>query len=112
MARPLWYILNDDKTLRPVKGLLEWAEWAGVDESRHIVAHTMINDERVFVSTIFLGVDHNWRDTGESILFETMIFGGEHDRYQARCSTWEQALRQHAIACGMVEGKVSRFRHG
>jgi hypothetical protein len=30
--------------------------------------------------------------------FETMIFGGPLDQYQARVPTWEQALEQHEEA--------------
>lgn len=37
---------------------------------------------------------------GPPILFETMIFGGEHDQYQERCSTWEQARKAHPDAGG------------
>lgn len=44
----------------------------------------------VRVSTVFLGLDHFGR-VGEPVLWETMIFGGAHDGYQARYTsrrTW------------------------
>jgi hypothetical protein len=55
----------------------------------------------VEVSTVFLGLDHAW-GKGPPMLFETMIFGGEHDQYQERCSTWEQAEEMHRRACALA----------
>ena len=53
--------------------LLEWAEWFEHFELRNI-AQTEIS-ENVRVSTVFLGIDHNFLDDGPPILFETMVFG-------------------------------------
>lgn len=51
----------------------------------------------VRVSTIFLGMDHSMGD-GPPLLFETMIFGGEHDQYQRRYTTYEEAQEGHRKA--------------
>jgi hypothetical protein len=55
----------------------------------------------VIVSTVFLGTDHSFGN-GPPLLFETMIFGGEHNEYQERCGTWEQAEAMHERACKMA----------
>lgn len=55
----------------------------------------------VSVSTVFLGMDHSFGG-GEPVLFETMIFGGEHDQYQERYCTWDEAEKGHQIACDLV----------
>lgn len=79
----------------------QWSEWmtehkyaprrAGrADDCR--VARTEIDGVRV--STVFLGIDHGY-DTGEPILFETMVFGGELDQEQERYCTWDEAERGH-----------------
>jgi hypothetical protein len=47
------------------------------------------------VSTVFLGFDHRLIGAGEPILFETMIFGGDHDCYQERYETEAQAVAGH-----------------
>jgi hypothetical protein len=54
------------------------------------------------VSTVFLGMDH--RMIGESlpVLWETMIFGGEHDQYQERYTSHEDALAGHQKALDLV----------
>lgn len=63
------------------------------------VVHVKLTEfkNRDRVSTVFLSLDHNWGD-GPPILFETMIFGGEHDGYQERYRTWEEAEEGHEIA--------------
>src|SRR5580692_3419733 len=49
-----------------------------------------------WVSTVFLGLDHNFFGDGPPILFETMAFwAGEHGEEQDRCSTWLEAERMH-----------------
>jgi hypothetical protein len=93
------YILKDRKPMK-VEGreLLGWRRWMQMNE-RH-VAETKINDVRV--STVFLGVDHNFFDDGPPLLFETVIFGGPHDGWQKRSPTWEQAETIHAQACAIA----------
>lgn len=85
--------------MTPVKcDLLTWAAWFENSEHRR-VAHEERNGVRV--STMFLGIDHQWGE-GPPLLYETMIFGGAHDQYQERCSTWEQAEAMHATACAIA----------
>lgn len=73
---------------------------SGVDPWR--VAETEIGDVRI--STVFLGMDHRFRDEGPPILFETMIFGGRLDNFQDRCCTWDEAEAMHAEAVKQVRG--------
>ncbi len=85
----------------PVKcTLLEWGAWFETDERR--IDQTDIGD--VHISTVFLGIDHNYNLTGRPVLFETMIFGGEHDQYQDRCCTYDEAKKMHTKALWMVRG--------
>jgi hypothetical protein len=90
------YIL-EGKT--PVKtDLMTWARWFETRKGRH-VAQTKQGDVRV--STVFLGLNHQWGD-GPPLVFETMIFGGEHDQYQERYSTWDEAEAGHRKACELA----------
>jgi hypothetical protein len=93
------YIL-DGHTPVEATSLLEWAEWTEKNREARRVAIDMIDN--VKVSTVFLGLDHNWGD-GPPILFETMIFGGPSDGFQDRCSTWEEAEAMHLKAIKMLE---------
>lgn len=82
-------------------GLMEWAQW--IETHERVVKQELI--DQVKVSTVFLGLDHQFGD-GPPLLFETMIFGGPHDGYQERCSTWEQAEEQHKVALQLVRGEM------
>lgn len=84
------YILNGHKAVA-CDDLMKWAKWYETVD-RH-VAKTDISDE-VNVSTVFLGLNHNYGD-GEPVLFETMVFGGELDEEMERYSTWEEAKEGH-----------------
>jgi hypothetical protein len=79
----------------PCYDTLEWAT-AFEYKNRRIALTEFENGDRV--STVFLGINHNYSNKGAPILFETMIFGGEHDGYQERYCTWEEAEEGHKRA--------------
>jgi hypothetical protein len=55
------------------------------------------------ISTVFLGLDHSFRECDAPLVFETMVFDGPQDyEYQTRCSTWDGALDMHKKACNYV----------
>jgi hypothetical protein len=86
----------------PEPDLLTWAE--SFEHCDRHVAKTRVLD-LCEVSTIFLGIDHNWSREGPPVLFETMIFwGGDRSgslgdaQEQCRCCTWAEAEAMHAEA--------------
>ena len=95
------YILRD-KRPEQVFDLMEWARaMQNVDRQ---VARTEVGD--VTISTVFLGLDHDFTGFGPPILFETMIFGGEHDQYQDRYSSWSEAEAGHLRAVAIAKGEI------
>jgi hypothetical protein len=92
--RCIKFVLDDDNNPVPEPNLNKWAMWMEANHPRH-VGWTQITSE-VVVSTVFLGVDHNWGDDPRPILFETMVFGGERDNDQYRFHTWDEAAAFHA----------------
>lgn len=76
------------------------------DPSYRIVAQTNIDVARV--STIWLGIDHRFMQSGPPILFETMIFGYEFelDGYQHRYTTEEEARTGHDVIVAQVETQL------
>lgn len=96
------YILDPDNPHEPKEvGFDEWVEWSrvawepldgGVGLRR--VDRTVIDGD-CFVSTVFLSLDHNFTFRGPPILFETLVFGGEHDGLMQRYSTWDEAALGH-----------------
>jgi hypothetical protein len=83
---------------------LAWAKW--METADRQVAKTLLPGE-VEVSTVFLGVNHRSIDPGAPMLFETMIFGGKHDRYMTRCTTWEQAEKMHEKAVELAKNAAN-----
>ena len=95
------YKLNEQGEPVPCSGLMDWAMWFESSENQRIVARDEIGDVRV--STIFLGLDHNWRLEGPPILWETMTFGGGIEQECERCAgSREQALAMHATVLAHV----------
>jgi len=78
--------------------LMEWAlSYENMTEEARRVARTALDGE-VVVSTVWLGLDHQWAPAGPPLIFETMIFGGPLDGETWRYATEEQALAGHAYA--------------
>lgn len=102
MNRIRHYVLRGREPV-PCEDFVEWGRWFETAD-RH-VARTDIGG--VFVSTVFLGLDHNWAG-GEPILFETMTFfddreiEGWHELHVRRCSTWLEAETQHELTVAEV----------
>lgn len=65
-----------------------------------------------WISTVFLGLDHNYSREGSPILFETMIFSDTFEDsdldYCERCSTWREALKMHRDAIEHVKLLISQ----
>lgn len=62
----------------------------------------------ITVSTVFLVVNHEFIGDGPPILFETMVFGGDHDEFQLRYHTWEMAEFGHTLTVLWLMGYGDR----
>jgi|SRR6185503_9265685 len=100
----------DGKQPVRVADTLEWARWFEDFEGRR-VACDEIGDVRV--STVFLGLDHQYGD-GPPLLFETMVFGGPLDGEMDRYSTWDEAAAGHVAMTVRVTlaAKEGEAHHG
>lgn len=100
--RSSYYVPDENGNPVPAS-MLEWAKWFETHD-RHIANDTI---DGVQISTVFLGLDHSWSG-GKPVLWETMIFGGEHNEYQQRYTSREDALKGHEIAKRMVRGECEK----
>lgn len=87
---------NDDR-----RALLRWGR---VFEcmKRRTVGKTVVRNLKV--STVFLGLNHQYCKGGPPLIFETMVFGMKDDELQWRYSTLKQAQKGHAAAVRYAEG--------
>lgn len=70
------------------------------EEDPTVIAAERVAD--VWVSTIWLGIDHRFGSAGPPLVFETMVFGGPLDGEQWRWSTPDEARAAHARAVAKV----------
>lgn len=94
---PHRYVLDGREPV-PCDDLLAWALWFETAE-RHLARTELPGG--AYVSTVFLGMDHNFagRASGRAhvpVLFETLVFGGDHDGLCERTATWAEAEAAHA----------------
>lgn len=94
-----YYLLDKDKKPYPVS--LEESYKLYNDRDMKITQQDKIGDVRV--STVFLSMDHARIGETTPVLWETMIFGGEHDGYQERYTSHEDALAGHQRALDLVK---------
>lgn len=83
--------------------LITWARWFEDGNNRR-VAETFVGDVRI--STVVLGADHSFGFAVKPLWFETMIFGGDHDQYQDRYETLEEAMQGHEKAVAVAKGEI------
>ena len=95
------YILNESGEPVRCDDVLTWGKVYEAQRDLRIVGSDAVGDD-IRVSTVFLGLDHRFGAPGEPVLWETMIFGGEHDGYCDRYTSREAAVNGHAAALAMV----------
>lgn len=88
---PKYYVLDEDNNPVEAADHYEWVKF--FRSGNRQTAEDFVRNARV--STVFLGLDHNYSGEGPPLLFETMIFGGKLDGGQWRYSTREEALAGH-----------------
>lgn len=87
--------------------LRRWGKW--MQAADRVVSETIVGRVvgttivgGVLVSTVFLGIDYRF-DDGPPLLFETIVFDGEHDMAMERYSTWEEAEAGHAAMVAKIK---------
>lgn len=104
------YILINKKPVLE-KNLIKWASHQSVKD-RVVIQERFGKD--IFISTVFLGIDHNYFVENDPILFETMAKRkGQWRDEQFRYKTWEEAYKGHFKFCKLIlnNRKKVKTRH-
>lgn len=103
------YYILDGREIKKVD-LMTWARWLETNRDDKIVKQEDVGN--FWVSTVFLGLDHNWGD-GPPILFETMVFKRDADGkvgfcevHGDRCCTYDEAEEMHKQCCAYVRTRL------
>lgn len=100
MSRARYYVLDPDGQPRPEPDVLRWALWFEQSDLTRVVARDEVG--AACVSTVFLGLDHNFSMRGPPLLWETCVFRGELATEGRRSATRDDALRAHAAFLARV----------
>lgn len=100
-----YYLKGHDVVIEP--NFTKWAK--EFEKGTKKVARTVIKKRflwiipigEVLISTVFLGLDCGFGE-GSPQIFETMVFGGNHDSEQKRYATWNEAEKGHQEMVNMV----------
>ncbi len=111
-GRPMYWVLRGHKAV-PAKDVIEWGVFFEEIANRRVAEDFIRQPEQdpVRVSTVFIGMDHNFFSEGPPLLFESMVFGGPLDETLYRYATWDEAEAGHRMLIdeAVVEGKVSTW---
>lgn len=102
------YILKNRVVVRAAS-MEEWSAFFSSDE--RVVAKTTCQQDGIWVSTVFLGIDHRFGAAGPPLLFETMAFpndGTMEDLDCGRYSTWDEAESGHWEMVEKFGGEVNK----
>jgi hypothetical protein len=97
-----YYIETKDGQVSQVDNIMDWARYFSADD--RVVAKTELAG--VEVSTVFLGLDHNFGE-GPPILYETMVFGGPLDEEMERYHTRAEAAAGHEMMVARVRDAIA-----
>ena len=96
------YVLLENGEAVPEPDLMMWAVW--METNTLIIRQDAYG--KVLISTVFLGVDMRHLGVGPPVLFETMVFGGAHDRTTRRYATRTEAEIGHMETLNLVSKSI------
>ena len=99
------YVLDLDGQPLPCDDLLVWAQW--FEQHDRTLAKDLVAG--VGISTVFLGLDHNFCG-GPPVLWESLVFGGPLDGEQRRYQSREEALAGHTELVAAVTAALAAAR--
>lgn len=88
------YVLDADGHPRQADDLTAWVQW--MESNKRIVRQDTIGD--VFISTVFLGLDHGIGLSEHPILWETMVFIEPWFKGNISDGMWRFSSRERALA--------------
>lgn len=101
--KTLYAILDESGNVLTNIPMLEWAHWFERNRAQQRIGNDEI--EGHLVSTVFLGLNHQFHPKAKPLWFETMVFGPyatvgpfgpeRNSLWHERCETKSEAVIQH-----------------
>jgi hypothetical protein len=127
---PQHAVLDESGEPRPA-ALMEWANWFEHNYHQRVIVRTNIERERpgagpelYTVSTVFLGVNHQYLPNAKPLWFETMVFGPPYlkfyeylnktdtvrdDLWRRQTTTKTQAIETHAEGLAWLKNYLAQL---
>ena len=102
-----YYILDEDGD--PIESTMqEWSSWFSQNGGVRQVSYNFFEYDfgKIGVSTVFMGMDHNYSGSGVLHIFETMIFRDNGSEVVWRGPTRGEALAAHDKACDFIRDEI------
>lgn len=98
-SRGMFYTLDDEQREHPAQDVVEWGLWFNESEDERRIG--FYENDRVEVSTVFIGINLNYRQ-GQPLLYETLVRwdNGQEETY--RYSTRREAEVGHQAIVELV----------
>ncbi len=97
------YILKNGRIKRV--DFMTWARWFEHSYNERVISRTDVGPYTV--STVFLGLDHNFFGEGPAILFESIVFCGRRStELQTRYATMGAAKKGHAYLVAEMRSRI------
>lgn len=110
--RGMCYVLDSDGNPVVEPDPVTWSRWYESNYDLRTLGRDHVYGpkfNRLYtVSTVFLGLDHDFGGQGQPVLWETMIFGQWEGKDQWRYTSREDALKGHAAAVDMARRHIRR----
>lgn len=113
MGKPMYYKRNGEPYPDGMSGVMQWGEDFKNPAIKIVKQETLPNG--LFVSTVWLGIDHNHYEDDCIIIFETMVFqkGDEEEKlgeevFCDRYSTEAEALEGHKAVVERFSKETSK----
>ncbi len=109
MPEAKFYILKNGRPVL-VRDVAVWGRWFDSSFESRVVEQTIVGG-KYKVSTVFLGLDHNFSGEGRPILFESMVFTADGMKTSdvldiRRYSTLGKAKQGHFEYVEMLKKKI------
>ena len=100
------YLLDENK--KPYAVTIEESFKLYDDFDMRIVKSEYLDNEKICVSTVFLGYNGaHYGAEDKPLFFETMVFGGDYDGYMVRYETYQQAVEGHNEIVNKIKSKLN-----
>lgn len=108
-----YHVLTDSHRLVETEDILDMVRWLQDHHDADVVGRDEFyyHDQRILVSTVFFACCLDHLPDGRLAVYETAVFGGDHDGLARRYGSWDEAVAGHDKILKQVRRSVQEKIH-